>query len=273
MFIWIEMTGHLKLVGSRNVKAPCMRSLLRIVLVFLTFNSMGQSLPNGLSFFYENGFKGIKTKDGKTLVPAIYDEIEPFESGRARAYREEKTGYLNLAGLEAIPVKFDFIDVFVDGRALAIQGTTIGNIDESGRWKKKLEAEWIGPFENGRAVVKIKGRWGLLNNELKWVVAAKYASLADAGFGYYIFGQGKHFGLLDENGHTYLKAEYDSIHPFVDGLCRVQRKGKWGLYHQAARMQIEPRFEQLGEFKNGEAPAVLNGRRVRIDIDGEVLQD
>lgn len=250
-----------------------MRHLFILLLVLSTLSCLGQSLPNGLSFFYENGFKGIRTKDGKPLVPAIYDEIEAFENGRARAYREEKTGYLNLAGLEVIPVKFDFIDVFVDGRALAIQGNTIGNIDESGRWKKKLEAAYIGAFENGRAVVKIKDRWGLLNNELKWIVPAKYSSLQDAGFSYYIFGEGKRFGLLDENGHTYLKAEYDSIHPFVDGLARVQRKGKWGMYHQAARMQIEPRFDFIGEFKNGEAPAGLNGRRIRIDIDGNLVDD
>ena len=45
--------------------------------------------------------------------------------------------------------------------------------------------------------------------------------------------------------------------------------GKWGLIDKTGKEVVAPRFDQIGDVEAGVAEAVLAGKPVRIDADGQ----
>ena len=114
---------------------------------------------NGLFIFRKNNYSlgrygerienckfGICNTNNHVITPAIYDKIEEFRNGKAKAYRDKKyvgggkwspkysykVGYIDEKGDVVIPFVFDEIGNFIDGRAEAKKGNKIIFIDEQG---------------------------------------------------------------------------------------------------------------------------------------------
>lgn len=85
----------------------------------------------------KGGKQGYIKEDGSEHVPCQYDNIFPWEKGRAKVEIKGKYGFVReIDGEEYIPVKYDY----------------------------------IGPFKNGLAVVSNNGRRGLINEDGEEVV-------------------------------------------------------------------------------------------------------
>ncbi|MFI5221477.1 MAG: WG repeat-containing protein [Bacteroidia bacterium] len=134
-----------------------MKSLIKIlipgILFFFTLSVSGQNSKGKVRAGYDvihpykgnpkiakvekDGKQGFIREDGSEIVPCKYDNIYPWEKGRAKVEIKGKYGYIKREdGEEYIPVKYDF----------------------------------IGPFINGLAIVALNGRRGLINEEGQEVV-------------------------------------------------------------------------------------------------------
>ena len=70
--------------------------------------------------------------EGEEFIPCKYEEIFPFEGGRAKVLREAKYGFINEQGEEVIECKFSFIGPFKNGRALVRLNGKLEVIDTEG---------------------------------------------------------------------------------------------------------------------------------------------
>ena len=81
----------------------------------------------------KDGKQGYIREDGSEIVPCKYDQIYPWEGGRAKVEIKGKYGYVRKEdGEEYIPVKYDYIGPFKNGLALVAVGGRRGLINEEG---------------------------------------------------------------------------------------------------------------------------------------------
>lgn len=90
------------------------------------------------------------------------------------------------------------------------------------------------------------------------------------------------FGFFDERGRITIRAQFDFVLPFHEGLaaacrgCRFEREGehtavvngKWGFIDRRGRWAIQPVYESAAEFKGGRALVTKDGRPRYLDRRG-----
>ena len=59
---------------------------------------------------------------------------------------------------------------------------------------------------------------------------------------------------------------------YKDGPFKIKLNGKYGLLQQSGNMTTPICFDHIGEFANGVAEAELDGRKIKIDIDGKTVE-
>ena len=65
---------------------------------------------------------------------------------------------------------------------------------------------------------------------------------------------------------------YRNVGSFSEGYAAVQANtGRWGFVNQQRVMVIQPKFEEVKEFKDGRAAVKMNGRWGFINKRGEWL--
>ncbi len=79
------------------------------------------------------------------------------------------------------------------------------------------------------------------------------------------------FVLLDEEGNLVIPPIYDFIGAPVNGICLIQKDGKYGYVRTDGSIIAEPSFEKAWSFDDGLAPIEVNGKWGFIDESGKVV--
>jgi len=101
----------------------------------------------------------------KKVVVKGYDAIYPFIKGKAKVFKNNKYGYINMEGEEFIPCKYEEIYPFERGIAKVQRNTKYGFINDQGEEIIECKFDYIGPFKNGRAIVKLDGKLEIIDTE------------------------------------------------------------------------------------------------------------
>lgn len=118
---------------------------------------------------------------------------------------------------------------------------TVGLQDASGKWITEPVYEQIEPFRYGFARILRNGKWGLLNEEGKEVVAPKYATLNfacdNSSFNakttpQFLQVSDKDLsGIIDTNGKVILPCRYREISCRLDSVFVVREEFYWSFVH------------------------------------------
>ena len=62
-------------------------------------------------------------------------------------------------------------------------------------------------------------------------------------------------GYMDNTGKIIIKPDYESVHPFMEGLAAVATYGasskiQWGFIDETGKMVIEPQFDDVSDFSD-----------------------
>jgi len=104
-----------------------------------------------------------------------YDKIHPYResaSGKiAKVEKEGKMGFIKEDGSELVPCKYDNIYPWEKGRAKVEIKGKFGFIRETdGEEYIQVKYDFIGPFKNGLAIISNMGRRGLINENGEEIV-------------------------------------------------------------------------------------------------------
>lgn len=132
-------------------------------------------LSNGVSLVKKSGKYGFVNKDGKVVVPLIYDESSTMSEGYAPVRSGNLWGYVDSVGNVTIEPKFEDALCFHDGLAAVKRNNKWGFINFQG--KEVIPCT----FDNARgfheqlaAVANTKGYWGFIDTEGKVVIPFIY---------------------------------------------------------------------------------------------------
>ncbi|MDQ8005449.1 MAG: WG repeat-containing protein [Pedobacter sp.] len=117
---------------------------------------------------------GYINKQGKVLVPSIYDEAADFYEGMGSVAKNGKFGFVNKLGKLAISLQYEASHSFDGGLAAVQKVGKWGYIDKNGKVIIPFQFQTPGFFYEGLAAVEKDGKYGFINKLGKMLIPFQY---------------------------------------------------------------------------------------------------
>ena len=179
---------------------------------------------------------GFLDVHGELVIPARYEDAEPFSENLAAVRVGGKWGYVDPAGEMVIEPRFDLAGPFHEGLAPVSVGPKMGYVDRSGALviEPRFEADRFQSDPDEKPVHV--GRF------VDGLAAVRYARGPEAGVGW---------GFIDRGGGFVTPPIYEDAYMFSEGLARVKLEGKWGFVDRSGELVIPTRYSKAGELSQG----------------------
>lgn len=189
-----------------------------------------------------------------------------------------------IKSLIVIPPQFDEADNFSSELAGVREGESWNYIRKDGKKaikNLKYEQQYNPYFSEGLARVKLKGKWGYVDQNGEFVIQPKFddaynfsEGLARVNIGAKPvppetdeFGdqsnsnpdavEGGKWGYINRSGNFTIQPRFENAKKFSEGLAAVQLAtssgNKWGFIDKTGKRVIQPEFKEVGSFSNGVA--------------------
>jgi hypothetical protein len=149
--------------------------------------------------------------------------------------REDFFGYIDTLGKISIQPVYDAVSDFSEGLAVVNRNDSVFYINKENENPFGQFFSDAYPFRNGLAPVKKNNKWIFINR------------------------QGQPTGQ-----------DYDEVAELSNEVYVVRKNGKYGAVDHFGQMLIEPRYDKLGDFKNGYAYYIENGKYGFVSKNGFV---
>jgi hypothetical protein len=225
-------------------------------------------LVNGKSKF------GYIDKNGREVVPVVYDGASDFSEGLAAVGKNNKWGFIDKDGKIVIPLMYNKVESFSHGLAWVNKNGKWGFIDKNGKTVLPFEYT-LGPSSDAtlqhisdnlvRVVKSSDGSEGLfdLSKRKLLFTADRIMNLSD---NLIMVQKNDKFGFIDPTGKIVLPIQYAYVEDFHEGLAAVGKKDpksraiKYGYMNKSGKIVIPYQYQSAGIFSDGVAVV-----RVRFD--------
>lgn len=218
------------------------------------YEIVGKLSGKGVALVRLRGKYGFIDKEGKEVVPLIYDDIEDEtkESGWYKTCmflavkRNQKWGLIDSNHNIIAPCVYDKIENFYESQYMhwAKRDGKYGTIDQAGNIAIPFEYEDI----------------------------QHYFFLEDKGSPIYVKKQGK-YGYVDEKNNILIPFKYSTAKMFgsKNKFAPVSINGKYGFINMVGEEVIPLQYDFSENYYSGLAAVVKNGKAGFIDTKGEVV--
>ena len=214
------------------------------------FESIG-NFSRGIAIITSDQYlKGIINQEGKHLVPIKYSQIEQKENHPYLVLSWKNTDETNCA-------------IYIDtlGKSVGIQVFEEANL-----------------FDMGVAVVKVKGKYGLVNQQLQFIIPPKFSSIAFWEFGLLKLEKEGNYGISQSDGKEIIPCQYLACQILKPNrFLVVQKNGKAGVLNAQKKWIIPPIYDRRIGFMEGmkmdtEAYLVSKNKKVgMVGSQGQIL--
>lgn len=226
------------------------------------------------------------------LAETPYDDAWPFVDGYSivmkKVGNQKKYGVVSIKGKEVVPCSFDQISGPFRGPVsyFVIKGETgYGAYDVEG--KEILPCEYQSVGKEGMVYITVEkdGKKGFADATGKLVIPCQFYDVrpfnSQAATAVEMKKKDKMvWNFIDKTGKLIASPEYDDVLTFVNGVCPVQRKGKWGFVNESLKefssLKYDYTFSDFKEhwsYRWSEAgdliPVAKNGLFGFIDMKGK----
>lgn len=168
---------------------------------------------------------------------SILKELELNKKNLYAYQKEDLYGFIDTSAKLVIPAVFDAVSDFREGLAVVNKNDSVFYINKEGvNIFNQIYADAY-VFVNGIAAAKQGSKWAFINR------------------------QGQIIGAM-----------FDEINELSDDIYVVKSNGKYGAVSSSGQVVFEPRFQKLGDFKNGFAYYVEDGKYGFVSKAGHVFK-
>jgi len=242
-----------------------------------------------------NGKYGFMNAQGKLIIPALYNEVGPFQEGLAVVSKEELFGIIDKKNQVVVDFQFDEILEFVNNRAIVRKENKYGVIDRLGKLIFPLVFDDISLNESGvyDAVKEEKN----CMYDLNFQVLPYVDGVLTLSFSQYMTKEHPEFEFISELNKTSNRAVVKvsgqlnyidstgklilatpmewfpdalNVAKFTDGFAVYRKKDKFGLIDLNGKPVQKPVYESSGPF-TGFWPVKDKGNWALLDVKGKVV--
>jgi hypothetical protein len=146
-----------------------------------------------------------------------------------------------------------------------------GFIDTTGKLVVKNEYDAVTPFSEGLSVVNKNDTVFYVNKENMNSFNQFFTDALPFKNGIAAAKHGSKWGFINRQGQL-ISGNYDEINELSDNCYVVKLNNKYGAIDHTGQVLIEPRFQKLGDFKNGFAYYIENGKYGFVSKSGFIHQ-
>jgi len=192
---------------------------------------------------------GCITDLGDTIIPFIYDGIEPFKQGIALVEKDNFFGYLKLTGETITNFEFDDAESFNEDRAIVNKKGSVYVIDRLGNTISNIY-DGISDYNEGMAIVKKNNLFGAINKNGKVEIPIQYQRLGEFKNGICFAQKNERYGYIDKNGYTLIPFVFEWAEDFKNGNARVKKENRYGVINISGQYIVPPLYDRIEE-ENG----------------------
>lgn len=241
----------------------------------------------GRALVKKNGKYGVIDEAGKELFYTDYGRIDRFSNGYALVYTnpkegEIKVGIINKNGKVVVPAIYQWLENvfnFSEGLAAIAQGRKYGFVDTSGRVVVPFNYEKVEPFRSG--IAKVWVGWqhvGYINGKGKEIISPTFEVMDQANlrryYDQFIIGlKDSVQHVFDYTGKETVVLNYKTISEFnrIDKSFMVSINNKFGVLDSNFQVKIPAKYESLEMIFPGKIAAREKGGIVFINCEGKAL--
>ncbi len=222
---------------------------------------------------------GCFDKSGNRIVPMEYEEIREYAGGMARIRSKGRFGFIDKKGEIIVAPFSDEVENFSDGCALVTIRNKMGFVTLQGDWVAPPMYDAGASFTGGLASLALAGKYGYMDKAGNFTIPMRYtdARQFDSRYGLAEVANGSRWGVINTRGKAVIPLEYDKVDVMSDGYICVEKDGKMGIFADNGDcvcpivLEAVERLEDDRIFKCGVANGMLDGQRVRIDTQGNIV--
>jgi hypothetical protein len=210
---------------------------------------------------------GTVDVNAKTVIPVIYDRLQAFIHGIARAEKNEKWGVIDLTGKIIIPFENELIYWSDDNTMLYVkkEEKKYGLYNKEGKELLPPEYEYIFDFSEGLAHVEKNGKYGFIDTAANVVIPLIYDGVGYFSEGLAWVGKEGKYGFINASGDLVIPAVYDNVKDFSDGLsCVVKYDEGYGFIDKKGKTVVPLHYYFGFSFSENLAPAVKQGGNGKV---------
>lgn len=249
---------------------------------------------------------------GNEIVSMIYDFVFSFVNGFAivnqgatttdKGFLGGKYGVVDTTGKLIVPPKYDYIHSFktvfyqqkhqllaevvcaskvlIGDDNLVLVNHQVGLINAEGKEVLPLKYREINYSNYGHIWAMKGGRWGMLDQFGRNMTPFKYdespyAQTEIEGSDTVVLIRveaNSKFGFINLKGDEVIKAIYEDLFGFSEGLIAVKLDGKWGFLNVKGKVVIPFIYDKVLPFTDGISQVELRGESFTIDLMGKRIK-
>lgn len=241
-------------------------------------------------YTFHNGYAVVKSgsdqygyidRNGKEIVPCMYDWIGPFSEGFAVMMKNRKWGYVDLTGKEVIAPEYDQAEPFKGGCAVVAKGRIqseykFGLINTQGKKLMRFESSIQLDYQNGYYRLcrydreKREKYYGWVNLQGKEVIPAIYTNGCNIENGVAVVYKNNAWGLVDTTGNERF-FQYGTTIGIQNGMIGMSLNGKWGFIDVNGNVCVSFEYQNVGLFGGPLAPVKLNNKWGFVNRKGKLV--
>ncbi|GEM_PF-610110 len=229
-----------------------------------------QSFSSGLAGVLVDEKYGYINKANEIVIDPIYEVVEPFIGDFAVVKEFEKYLIIDKKGQPQLEDRFD--ELFIDSEDLIRYkkdgrfGYLLDGIDY------QTDYDYIGPFVDDRAVVSLNNKYGFIDTENHLVIDVKYDSISTFLNDKAVVENNQKFGVVDTMGNLLVPIEHDAIQLFEEGDLIAFKEGyDWGYMTIEGDPFITPEYDKVHPFYDGLARIEINKKHGFINKENEYI--
>ncbi len=213
---------------------------------------------------------------GTVIVPPIYESIHFFNDSLLIFELNSRFGICKRDGLVLDSAKFDVIGVLSNDRALVSRNGKIGYLNGSGKVILDLKLDEfpnfieIGQFNGAYAVIRLKGKYGVIDNFGKLIIPATYIQLSKFS-PLMAYTKGKGWGFIDLTNTSVISPQFDFAESFQDGYAIVEKSSLIGLINPQGVATVPILFNDINRIDKQMVTVNICDLQGVYSVKGEVI--
>jgi len=277
------------------------------------FNKNAEIIKNVDRFYVVkiNGKVGLYDQFGLTLIPPIYDMIEPNyqclemfvvrNNNKFGLYslnhkileteyntvqlnglcflleKNNKFGACNLKGDIIIPIEFDYIGYESNDLIIVVnynnKNNKVGYYNKNGEIVIPLIYDDGTEFHEGFAAIKLNGKWGYINYSGKIVIPLEYEAVTTFKENRAVIKKGNFYGVIDSKGNNITDIKYSYIGEFYDGIAVASINSEYGYLNYDGKEITPFIYSSCRHFSCGYGEAYKLQAVYKINTFGEIIKE